>query len=575
MSDTRLLAPRTACRLCGDDRHLRRVGPERRLRLGQWLVRCGACGGLWLDPDMSPAALDTFYRHQYRREFPIRACVRPDEAFVFGMRIREIGLRRAQALAPLVPPGGRVLELGAGHGGFIGRLHALRPDVALVAVEPDETIRAAALDGAPVAFVIEKDLDGGEAFDLIVLFHVLEHLADPVATLARMGRRLRPGGRLVIEVPEAFPPGSGWHEVHSAHLSYFTPAALRRTLCRAGLTPVEPAAGRAITVGSLWQEAVADGPPPAPGHADDAEIAALDRAVDAALARPAKPLYALLRRGMAALVGIERIGGLARWRHGPGQDRSLASPDRAFFLGVPVDLLTGAQILARLHDAMAGTGPRQRVADINVAKLVAMQDDAGFRLSVAAADLVAADGMGVVWAARWLGVPVPERVSGIDLLHRVMALCAEQGFRPFVLGAKADVLERALARLCTSLPGLRLAGSHHGYFRPEDEDDLMDMVRHSGADCLVVALSTPRQDHILERFHAATGVAVSFGVGGSLDVISGDLRRAPRWMQRAGLEWLFRLMQEPRRLGGRYLSTNLRLALLLARTLPALWLTRR
>jgi len=225
--------------------------------------------------------------------------------------------------------------------------------------------------------------------------------------------------------------------------------------------------------------------------------------------------------------------------------------------GVPFDIWTMETLRDRALAAMT-TGTRLRVADVNVAKLVALTADPAFRQTVVDADAVVVDGMGVLWGLRLLGVAAPERLSGVDLLDQVAALCAAHGLRPFVVGAKPDVVERAVAELRRRHPGLCLAGWRDGYFPADSDDAVAAEIRASGAHCLIAALPYPRQDLFLARAHAASGAALAFGVGGSLDVVAGDLRRAPRWMRSAGLEWFFRLVQEPVRLGPRYLSTNLR-----------------
>lgn len=232
--------------------------------------------------------------------------------------------------------------------------------------------------------------------------------------------------------------------------------------------------------------------------------------------------------------------------------------------GLPFDTWTMADLRRRALAAMTTRTPL-RLADVNVAKLVALTTDSGFRQAVLDADAVVVDGMGVVWGLRLSGVDVPERLSGIDLLDEIVGLCAANGLRPFVVGARPQVVERAVAELARRHPGLQLAGWRDGYFGADSDMEVAAAIRESGADCLIAALPYPRQDLFLARVHAASGAALAFGVGGSLDVVAGDRRRAPPWMRAVGLEWFFRLIQEPLRLGPRYLFTNLRfLGLLLA-----------
>jgi len=171
-----------------------------------------------------------------------------------------------------------------------------------------------------------------------------------------------------------------------------------------------------------------------------------------------------------------------------------------------------------------------------------------------------------VWASRLLGDPLPERVAGIDLMARLVEAAEEHGYRVFFLGATPGVLARAVAELRARHPRLHVAGARDGYFRPDEESAVREEIRAAAPDILFVAMGSPRKEHWVA---AAPDLDVGFamGVGGSLDVIAGHVRRAPRLVQRLGLEWLFRLAQEPRRLVRRYVTTNTRFLLLLTREL--------
>ncbi|MEM9141123.1 MAG: WecB/TagA/CpsF family glycosyltransferase, partial [Pseudomonadota bacterium] len=195
-------------------------------------------------------------------------------------------------------------------------------------------------------------------------------------------------------------------------------------------------------------------------------------------------------------------------------------------------------------------------AALNTAKLVKMSDDPLLRRDVEGADLITADGMGIVLAGRLLGARLPERVTGIDLMDRTLGLCARKGFRPFLLGARPEVLRTAAYRLQIKHPGLRIAGMHHGYFAEEDEAALVDKINSSRADCLFVALPSPMKERFIARHRGFLNPAFIMGVGGSLDVFAGHVTRAPLWMQNWGLEWLHRTLAEPRRMWRRYLTTN-------------------
>ena len=240
----------------------------------------------------------------------------------------------------------------------------------------------------------------------------------------------------------------------------------------------------------------------------------------------------------------------------------LPAHDRARILGVEIDRLDMDATVRRCAEIIESGGPAQHVA-VNVAKTVAVRDDDRLRAIVEGCDLVSVDGMPVVWASRILGDPLPERVTGIDLMFRLLALAEERGYRVFILGAKQEVLETAVANLGERYPRLTVAGFHHGYFDDADSAAVCDVVRAAEPHILLVAMSSPRKEYWLADHAADLGVPFSMGVGGSIDVVAGLTKRAPGFMQRHGLEWFYRFVQEPRRLGPRYLRTNARFAGLL------------
>jgi len=241
-------------------------------------------------------------------------------------------------------------------------------------------------------------------------------------------------------------------------------------------------------------------------------------------------------------------------------------PAVASFLGVPIHLLTMEQTLTRVTNAMRKKQPLQHVA-LNVAKFVNLQRDEELRADVFGADLVGVDGMGIVLGARLFGIRVPERVAGVDLMERALALCADQGYRPYFLGASPVVLEKALAELRQRHPALEIAGSHHGYFKPDEEADIVERIRAARADCLFVGMPTPRKERFMATHRAMLDVPFVMGVGGGIDILAGHVRRAPDAWQRGGMEWLYRILQEPRRMWWRYLSTNVLFAGILVRAM--------
>ena len=225
------------------------------------------------------------------------------------------------------------------------------------------------------------------------------------------------------------------------------------------------------------------------------------------------------------------------------------------FLGASIHPFTVADTLAAIESAIRD---RRRLVHcvVNVAKLVSMRQDTVLREAVQSADLVNADGMGVVWGANLCGHRLPERVAGIDLMEALFGMCEAGGFSVYLLGARQEVLDEALRRLGERHPGLRIAGAREGYFSVDEEDGIVDAIAASGADCLFVGMSSPRKEMFNHRHGAAIGVPVVMGVGGGIDILAGLTRRAPVWMQRCGLEWLYRVLQEPGRLWRRYLVTN-------------------
>jgi N-acetylglucosaminyldiphosphoundecaprenol N-acetyl-beta-D-mannosaminyltransferase len=233
--------------------------------------------------------------------------------------------------------------------------------------------------------------------------------------------------------------------------------------------------------------------------------------------------------------------------------------------GVPVDLLTIDETVVRCDELIEQRRPVQH-AFINAAETVMMEDVPGFRETLAACDIVNADGQSIIWAARLLGVVLPGRVAGPDLMERLLELAERKGYPVYFLGAKAEVLVDFEAAVMKLHPRLAIAGRHHGYF--DDDEAVADQIHDSGARLLFVAISSPRKEFFLSRNLERIGPLFTMGVGGSFDLLAGVTRRAPRWMQDAGLEWLFRLIQEPRRMWRRYLIGNARF---LGLTLRAWW----
>ncbi len=205
------------------------------------------------------------------------------------------------------------------------------------------------------------------------------------------------------------------------------------------------------------------------------------------------------------------------------------------------------------------SSPRARVLlTANASHLVDMQDDPALRQAAMAADMVVPDGMSLVWAGRLLGAQMPERVAGIDLMQELLRRAPGERLRVFLLGTKPAVIARFVERCRRDFPGLEIAGWRDGYFGPEEHEAVIRQIAEARADMLFVAMPSPFKDVWCERHRDRFGVKLIMGVGGAFDVLAGEVQRAPRWMQRAGLEWAWRLWLEPRRLWRRYLVGNSR-----------------
>lgn len=237
---------------------------------------------------------------------------------------------------------------------------------------------------------------------------------------------------------------------------------------------------------------------------------------------------------------------------------------RVEVLGCAIDALTMEQTLARCEELVEAGAFSQHMA-VNAAKLVKMREDAWLADITAGCELVNADGQAVVWASKLLGAPLPERVAGVDLMQELFGLAERRGWPIYVLGAKPEVLEQAMTVVRERHPDLPIAGYRDGYYSDDEVGAVCDEIRSSGAKLLFVAMGTPRKEYFLGEHGPTLGVPFVMGVGGSIDVVAGITKRAPERWQRLGLEWLYRLLQEPRRMFKRYVTTNTRFVWMVAR----------
>ncbi len=223
-------------------------------------------------------------------------------------------------------------------------------------------------------------------------------------------------------------------------------------------------------------------------------------------------------------------------------------PPTVEILGVPLHKITFAGLLdriGRMVDDGRKHGRAHQVATTNPEFVMAARRDPIFAVILQRAALCLPDGMGLLWAARLLGNPLLERVTGSDGVPLIAERAAQEGWKLFLLGAAAGVAERTAAILTERYPGLQVVGTHAGSPAAGEEDDIVELVNESQADILLVAYGAPRQDKWIARNLPRLQVGVAMGVGGTFDFISGQATRAPRWLQRLGLEWFHRLLREP------------------------------
>ncbi len=257
----------------------------------------------------------------------------------------------------------------------------------------------------------------------------------------------------------------------------------------------------------------------------------------------------------------------------PGGGRVAATPSgsgdarpRVSLLGVLVDRVDRRAAVSALEGFLRDGG-RHQVVTVNTDFVRIADRHPDYRDILNAADLAVPDGMPLVWLSRLTGRPLAERVAGIELVEEVCRIGARDGIGLFLLGGGPGVAERAGRSLVARYPGLRITGTFAPPFRPrtpEDDQVMVDAIRVAGRSILLVALGAPRQDRFIAANLTELDAPIAMGVGGTLDILAGAIRRAPQWMQRHGLEWLWRLMQEPRRLWRRYLLEDVPLVVRIA-----------
>lgn len=232
----------------------------------------------------------------------------------------------------------------------------------------------------------------------------------------------------------------------------------------------------------------------------------------------------------------------------------MSNDKRISFLGCSLDNLDADESI-KFIDSRISRGIFTQHVVVNVAKLINMRKDKELYESVNNCDLINVDGMGVLWGANLLGHRIKERVAGIDLFTDLLKLSENKNYPIFLLGSKKNIIERTTQIISDGYPHLNIAGYHHGYFW-EEEEKIVEKIKRSGAKLLFVAITSPKKENFINKWTSELGVDFVMGVGGTFDVISGEVTRAPKIMQKIGLEWFYRLLQEPRRMWKRYLYSN-------------------
>lgn len=220
--------------------------------------------------------------------------------------------------------------------------------------------------------------------------------------------------------------------------------------------------------------------------------------------------------------------------------------ERIRILGIPVDRVTAEEAAERCKKLLDGTSCSFIVTP-NPEIVFNASKDAELGKIIEEADMVIPDGIGLVYASRIIGKPLRERVTGIDFLEKMLRYLQETGKSVFLLGSRPGVAEKASEKMKEKYPGLIVAGTHHGYFKPEEEEKILEAINAAKPDFLCVALGSPKQDKFIHRYKGRLSAKAAIGVGGSLDVWAGELKRAPEFYRKYGLEWLYRLIQEPHR----------------------------
>jgi poly-beta-1,6-N-acetyl-D-glucosamine synthase len=267
--------------------------------------------------------------------------------------------------------------------------------------------------------------------------------------------------------------------------------------------------------------------------------------------------HACLRMGKLAATARLNAAQASRWHAShAASGTDVKHNESAELLGLSFDAVTMETAVARCVDLCRAPRTPHTVITANASHLCMMRHDPELARACRAGHLILADGMSVLWSLRASGRRIPERVTGVDLMARLLAAAGQHQLRVYFLGARREVVMALVEQTRARYPGMEIAGFKDGYFRPDDHLKIVEEIRASGAHILFVGMPTPFKETWCERHRERLNVPVMIGVGGSFDVLAGFITRAPRRMQSLGLEWFWRLLMEPRKLWKRYLTTN-------------------
>ena len=237
------------------------------------------------------------------------------------------------------------------------------------------------------------------------------------------------------------------------------------------------------------------------------------------------------------------------------REKRLGNNPRVTMLGVEIDVLDAEQTISLVEQYVVEKEPLHLIG-VNADKLNEVAGNEKLRRIVNSCGIINADGASVVMAGKFLKKPLPERIAGIDLMEDLVRLSEKKGYRIYLLGAKQAVVEETGRVLQQRYPKLNIAGIHDGYFKEGDWPRISQELRKADPDFVFVGITSPLKEYLVEYLQSDGHRCVFMGVGGSFDVISGNISRAPKWVQKINMEWMYRMLQEPRRLFKRYFVGN-------------------